>query len=101
MFKTPQTYAWNSKPTGNLNQHIVDDSFLTMITANYNTALPNLNLDCNYADNPRASLVLLLAILGTEAPDAFLDTMFAKDHTVSSNIIDSICKQNEASNHFQ
>jgi hypothetical protein len=95
-----RTFEWQSKPTNERNHCIDTAAFINTLPTVFPTAQTTINLDCTYTNNPRATLETLLKILDANVPQEFMDTMFATDHTVSPNTIDSIFRKHNVGVHF-
>jgi hypothetical protein len=101
LFLKTQTFTWQALPTTERDHCITTASFLKTIPTVYPLAERPLLLSCEYEQNPRFTLEALLTIIGTSVPTEFLDKMFSRDHTLRTNTINSIFKQNNADQHFQ
>jgi hypothetical protein len=98
---TIRTFEWQSKPTNERNHCIDTAAFLSTLPTVFHTAQNTINLRCTYTNNPRATLETLLKILDANVPHEFMDVMFATDHTISPNTIDSIFRKHNSEEHFQ
>jgi hypothetical protein len=101
LFPTTRTFEWQGKPTNERNHCIDTAAFLKTIPIVFPTAQDTIELCCTYTNNPRVTLETLLAILDANLPTEFMDKLFATDHTISPNIINSVFKKNNAYKHFQ
>jgi hypothetical protein len=98
---TTRTFEWQGKPTNERNHCIDTAAFLNTLPTVFHTAQNTIELHCTYTNNPRATLETLLKILDANVPHEFMDAMFATDHTVSPNTINSIFRKHNADKHFQ
>jgi hypothetical protein len=96
-----RTFEWQGKPTNERNHCIDIAAFLNTLPMDFHTAQNTINLHYTYTNNPRATLATLLKILDSNVPHEFMDLMFATDHTVSPNTINSIFRKHNADKHFQ
>jgi hypothetical protein len=98
---TVKTYKWSHLPTSKLNTHIHDASFLKTIATEYAGASTDITLTCTYDDNPQATLIAALSILGTTLLAEALQKMFQYNPTQSGKTLAAILKENNADKHFR
>jgi hypothetical protein len=96
-----RTFEWQGKPTNKRNHCINTAAFINTLPTVFHTAQSTVDLHCTCTNNPRATLETLLKILDANVPHEFMDAMFATDHTVRPNTINSIFRKHNADEHFQ
>jgi len=94
------TYAWNQLPLTPQNKHIHGNSFLKTIPTVFHFASAAMQLTCTYNENPQATLVAALHLLGTALPAETLTAMFKTNFTSSDKTIDSLFKEHQVNSHF-
>jgi hypothetical protein len=97
---TTRTFEWQGKPTNERNHCIDTAAFLKTLPTVIHTAQNTIELRCTNTNNPWATLETLLKILDANVPHEFMDEMFATDHTISPNTINTIFRKHNADEHF-